>query len=121
MFEVWIDILKKKKDSILWLLKDNDFSEINLKKFLLEKGIGPDRIIFADRLPLNKHLGRLKFVDLFLDTYPYNAHTTCNAMHHAQKQARFGLVNCQQKIKQDGRAAKEMTRFQSYIFLVACR
>ena len=78
MFEVWIDILQKKQDSILWLLKDNDFSEINLKKFSLEKGIEPDRIIFADRLPLNKHLGRLKFADLFLDTYPYNAHTTCS-------------------------------------------
>lgn len=78
MFLTWIKILKEKKDSVLWLLKDNQFSEKNLKTFLSNKGLDPKRLIFADHLPLNQHLARLKFADLFLDTYPYNAHTSCS-------------------------------------------
>ena len=78
MFLTWTKILKEKKDSVLWLLKDNQFSEKNLKTFLSNQGLDPQRLIFADHLPLNQHLARLKFADLFLDTYPYNAHTSCS-------------------------------------------
>ena len=71
-------ILKQKKDSILWLLRDNEFSEKNLKKYAENNKINPDRLIFAKHLPLDQHLSRLKLVDLVLDTFPYNAHTTCS-------------------------------------------
>ena len=37
-----------------------------------------NRIIFAKRVPLEDHLERIKFGDLFLDTFPYTAHTTCS-------------------------------------------
>ena len=40
--------------------------------------VDPKRIIFGKKLPLNEHLSRIKFADLFLDTSPYNAHTTCS-------------------------------------------
>ena len=78
MFTSWMKILKMKKDSVLWLLKDNAFSEDNLKKEAHEQDINPERLIFAKELPHEEHLSRLKFVDLFLDTFPYNAHTTCS-------------------------------------------
>ena len=78
IFLTWCKILKKKKDSVLWLLKDNKYSEDNLKKFIIREGIDPERLIFADHLPLDKHLARLKFTDLILDTFPYNAHTSCS-------------------------------------------
>ncbi len=78
VFETWMRILKQKKDSILWLLRDNEFSEKNLKKYAEKNKINPDRLIFAKHLPLDQHLSRLKLVDLVLDTFPYNAHTTCS-------------------------------------------
>jgi len=71
-------ILKNKQNSILWLLKDNEFSENNLKKLADSFGIDPERLIFAKKLEIDQHLSRLKFADIFLDTYPYGAHTTCS-------------------------------------------
>ena len=40
--------------------------------------VNPERLIFADHLPLDQHLSRLRLADLVLDTFPYNAHTTCS-------------------------------------------
>ena len=78
IFKIWMDILKKNQNSVLWLLKDNIFSEKNLISALVAENIEPERLIFADHLPLDQHLSRMKFADLFLDTFPYNAHTTCS-------------------------------------------
>ena len=78
IFETWMRILKNKQNSILWLLKDNEFSENNLKKLADSFGIDPERLIFAKKLEIDQHLSRLKFADIFLDTYPYGAHTTCS-------------------------------------------
>jgi len=71
-------ILDKRKDSVLWLLRDDENSEQNLKKNASKLGIDPNRLIFAKKIQIDKHLARLKFADLFLDTYPYGAHTTCS-------------------------------------------
>ena len=78
IFSLWMKILKKKNDSILWLLQDNIFSEKNLKMEAEKNEIDPKRLIFAENLPLDEHLSRIKHIDLFLDTSPYNAHTTCS-------------------------------------------
>ena len=78
IFKVWMNILKQKEESILWLLRDNEISEKNLKIHAEKNQINPNRLIFADHLPLDQHLSRLKLVDLVLDTFPYNAHTTCS-------------------------------------------
>ena len=78
IFEVWMNILKKKNNSVLWLLKDNDISEKNLKMQAKNYKVNPERLIFADHLPLDQHLSRLRLADLVLDTFPYNAHTTCS-------------------------------------------
>jgi predicted O-linked N-acetylglucosamine transferase (SPINDLY family) len=40
--------------------------------------VGPERLIFAARLDLPRHLARHRAADLFLDTLPYNAHTTAS-------------------------------------------
>tara|TARA_B100001564_G_scaffold354515_1_gene365240 strand:+ start:976 stop:2955 length:1980 start_codon:yes stop_codon:yes gene_type:complete len=78
MFNIWMNILKNKEKSILWLLKDNNMSQQNLKKEALRLGVDAERLIFADHMSLEDHLNRFNFVDLFLDTFPYNAHTTCS-------------------------------------------
>ncbi len=78
IFNIWMNILKKNSDSILWLLEDNIYSKKNLILEAQKKGIEKERIIFCDRLPIEDHLERIKLADLFLDTYPYSAHTTCS-------------------------------------------
>ena len=78
IFDVWMRILKKNHNSVLWLLSDNIYSNKNLLLEAEKRGVDKNRIIFANRLPLEDHLDRIKFGDLFLDTFPYTAHTTCS-------------------------------------------
>ena len=78
IFDAWVYILKNTESSVLWLLKDNNFSQDNLKLLIEKNGIDPSRLIFAENLKIEDHLQRIKFADLFLDTFPYNAHTTCS-------------------------------------------
>lgn len=75
-FDIWMRILKSVNGSVLWLLSSNRTAELNLKKEAQERGVDPRRIIFADRLGMSDHLARQRCADLFLDTLPYNAHTT---------------------------------------------
>jgi predicted O-linked N-acetylglucosamine transferase (SPINDLY family) len=78
VFDSWARILDRIKDSVLWLMEDNSTAASNLKKEAAAREIDPQRIIFAKRLPLADHLARHKLADLFLDTLPYNAHTTAS-------------------------------------------
>jgi len=77
-FEGWMRILKAVEGSVLWLLQDNSWAVENLKKEAEKQGISADRLVFAERLPLPEHLARHRQADLFLDTFPYNAHTTAS-------------------------------------------
>jgi predicted O-linked N-acetylglucosamine transferase (SPINDLY family) len=77
-FDSWMKILHAVKDSVLWLIEDNLEANQNLRKEAQARGINPERIIFAKRLPLSEHLARHRCADLFLDTLPYNAHTTAS-------------------------------------------
>lgn len=78
IFNIWMNILRSVENSVLWLLKDDPIYEKNLCYEAALRGLNPNRLIFAERLPLSEHLGRHSFADLFLDTYPYNAHTTAS-------------------------------------------
>jgi protein O-GlcNAc transferase len=75
-FEGWMRILKVVEGSVLWLFQDNSWVAENLKKEAEKQGIAAYRLVFAERLPLPEHLARHRQADLFLDTFPYNAHTT---------------------------------------------
>jgi predicted O-linked N-acetylglucosamine transferase (SPINDLY family) len=77
-FDGWIRILKAVQGSVLWLLADNPTAKDNLIKEAFARGIDSSRLVFAERLPLPEHLARHRQADLFLDTFPYNAHTTCS-------------------------------------------
>jgi predicted O-linked N-acetylglucosamine transferase (SPINDLY family) len=78
MFDLWMRILKNVDDSVLWLLSANAAAESNLRKEAEARGIKSARLIFARRVPLADHLARHRLADLFLDTLPYNAHTTAS-------------------------------------------
>ena len=76
IFDSWMKILLSVEGSVLWLLDDNRSSVENLRREASQRGVSRDRIIFARRMPIEDHLARHRCADLFLDTLPYNAHTT---------------------------------------------
>ena len=78
IFKTWMKILQRTNDSVLWLLNNNDKATNNLIKSAENNNINPKRLIFAQKLPYDEHLKRFKYMDLFLDTFPYNAHTTAS-------------------------------------------
>jgi len=45
---------------------------------LSQRGIGPERVHWAPRLDLGPHISRVRLADLFIDTWPCNAHTTAS-------------------------------------------
>jgi predicted O-linked N-acetylglucosamine transferase (SPINDLY family) len=63
---------------LLWLLADNAGAECNLRKEVAARRNDPARLVFANQLPLEEHLARHRLADPFLDTLPYNAHTTAS-------------------------------------------
>jgi len=75
-FDSWMRILRDVDGSVLWLLEINPPYGDNLRKEAEARGIAADRLIFAPVLPTDLHLARLALADLFLDSLPYNAHTT---------------------------------------------
>ena len=77
-FDRWMQILKAVEGSVLWLFQDNSWAVENLKKQAEKQGIAADRLVFAERLAPPEHLARHRQADLFLDTFPYNAHTTAS-------------------------------------------
>ena len=77
-FDGWMRILKAVKGSVLWLLEDSPVARLNLLKEAEARGLNRDRLVFAKRMNLTEHLARHKVADLFLDTLPYNAHTTAS-------------------------------------------
>jgi len=77
IFDIWMRILKKVPGSVLWLLQLTPEFEGNIRREAGERGVDPDRIVFADKIGKARHLGRHRLADLFLDTRYYTAHTTC--------------------------------------------
>lgn len=77
IFDVWCRLLAACPGSVLWLLKDS-LAEGNLRNHAFQRGIAPNRLIFAEDKAQIDHLGRLQLADLVLDTLPYNAHTTAS-------------------------------------------
>lgn len=78
IFGAWMRILGAVEGSVLWLMQDNPWAADNLRKEARARGIAPERLVFARRVPLAAHLARHRLADLFLDTLPYNAHTTAS-------------------------------------------
>ncbi|MBU3605939.1 tetratricopeptide repeat protein [Polynucleobacter sp. MWH-Creno-3A4] len=77
-FDSWCRILHAVESSALWLLEDNHTAAPNLQKEFAARGINPARLVFAPRIDSVEHLARHRLADLFIDTLPYNAHTTAS-------------------------------------------
>ncbi len=78
LFDGWARILAAVPGSVLWLYAGNPQVVANLRREGASRGVDPDRLVFAKPLPHAEHLARHRLADLFLDTLPYNAHTTAS-------------------------------------------
>jgi predicted O-linked N-acetylglucosamine transferase (SPINDLY family) len=77
-FEQWLRILQRTPKSLLWLLSGSATVKQNLQRACEQHGVDGARIVFAGQLPYAEHIARYHHADIFLDTAPYNAHTTCS-------------------------------------------
>lgn len=76
---LWCGIMNNVPNSILWLLKPKtEEHKTHLLSVLEQYDISSDRVIFAGHRPQKEHIARISHADLILDTWPYNAHTTCS-------------------------------------------
>ena len=78
IFKAWLTLLEKYPKSILWLTESNSWATNNLKNYAERHGINSERIIFAKRVPNEEHIARHALADIYLDTLPYNAHTSAS-------------------------------------------
>jgi predicted O-linked N-acetylglucosamine transferase (SPINDLY family) len=88
VFGVWMRLLHAVEGAVLWLL--NGPAVANLRREAAERGIAPERLVFAPRASPGEHLARHRLADLFLDTPYCNAHTTASDALWAE----LPLVTC---------------------------
>jgi predicted O-linked N-acetylglucosamine transferase (SPINDLY family) len=77
-FDIWMRLLHAVPGSVIWLYGHETMAKANLAREAAARGVAPERLVFAQRLRLSEHLARHRLADLFLDTLPYNAHTTAS-------------------------------------------
>ena len=77
-FALWMRLLRQTEGSVLWLMASTDTFVSNLRRESERQGVAANRLVFGERRPLDEHLARLPLADLFLDSLPYNAHTTAS-------------------------------------------
>jgi protein O-GlcNAc transferase len=78
MFDIWMRLVRDVPGSVLWLFEDNAVAAQNLRREAAARGVAAERLVFAPRMMPPEHLARTQLADLFLDTLPYNAHTTAS-------------------------------------------
>ena len=78
VFDVWMRLLGAVPGSVLWLMDRQGAAGGYLRTQAASRGIEPARLVFAGHRKLEDHLARHRLADLFLDTLPYNAHTTAS-------------------------------------------
>ena len=78
VFDQWCGLLHALPGAVLWLLQWNTNVQAALTAAARERGIGPERLVFAPMLTQQGHLSRLACADIYLDAWPCNAHTTAS-------------------------------------------
>jgi protein O-GlcNAc transferase len=79
VFDIWMRLLRAAPSAVLWLKDTNQYAKANLLREAQQRGVESKRLVFAPRSDtLQEHIARYRLADLFLDTFPYNAHTTAS-------------------------------------------
>ena len=77
IFDCWMALLTRVKGSVLWVLARHEEVREHLRREAAQRGVDPDRLVFAGRVPRELHLARQSAADLFLDTPDYSGGATC--------------------------------------------
>ena len=77
MFARWCRILHRVPGSVLWLLVESADARRQLMAQAQAHGLAAQRLVFAPFVDNQDHLARIPLADLFLDSFPCGAHTTC--------------------------------------------
>jgi predicted O-linked N-acetylglucosamine transferase (SPINDLY family) len=75
-FDAWCTVMRAVPHAVLWLKETNPQLLANIRREAAERGVDPARLVFAQAVPYDEHFSRLAQADVFVDTWPYNAHTT---------------------------------------------
>jgi predicted O-linked N-acetylglucosamine transferase (SPINDLY family) len=75
-FSRWMNILRRTEGSVLWFSRVDGILQENILREAQARGIQSERIIFLKFAPRDEYFDRISVADLFLDSFPYNAHTT---------------------------------------------
>jgi predicted O-linked N-acetylglucosamine transferase (SPINDLY family) len=78
IFDIWMRLLRQVPRSTLWLLGDQGIAAENIRREAMSRGVEMERVVFAPWTEPGLHLARHRLADLFLDTLPFNAHTTAS-------------------------------------------
>jgi len=76
-FDVWCAVMREVPSAVLWLKQTNGQLHANVRREAAARGVVAERIVFAKAVSYAEHFSRLALADVFVDTWPYNAHTTC--------------------------------------------
>jgi predicted O-linked N-acetylglucosamine transferase (SPINDLY family) len=75
-FDAWCGVMRELPGSVLWLKETNGQLHDNVRRHAESRGVDGGRVVFAKAVPYAEHFSRLALADVFVDTWPYNAHTT---------------------------------------------
>ncbi len=75
-FRIWMELLDKVENSNLVLLINDELTKNNLIKEIIKHKQDPNKVKFLKFLSPEEHLARHKLIDLYLDTFNYNGHTS---------------------------------------------
>jgi len=77
-FDAWCEVLRNVPHAVLWLKETNAQLHANVRREAAARGVDPARVLFAPTVAYADHFSRLALADVFVDTWPYNAHTTAS-------------------------------------------
>lgn len=78
VLDVWVGLLRDIPNAVLWLLDWHGQARPHLEDEMRARGLDLTRVRWAPRLALENHMDRLALADIFIDTWPCNAHTTAS-------------------------------------------
>jgi predicted O-linked N-acetylglucosamine transferase (SPINDLY family) len=77
-FDVWCAVMREVPQAVLWMKETNGQLHGNVRREAAKRGVAPERIFFAPPVSFADHFSRFALADVFVDTWPYNAHTTAS-------------------------------------------
>ncbi len=75
-FDAWCTVLREVPNAVLWMKLTNGQFQQNAIREAVARGARADQLVFAGTVPYEVHFARMGLADVFVDTWPYNAHTT---------------------------------------------